>query len=218
LLSCSRRLFVHQAYEATLPLQLFYAVFIFASLTGSPIAWIKTHRTHHEHSDTALDPHNSHKGFWHSHFGWTLWEPSTAIKRERLFQKTNFLEYEWAHMLMEKIYEPLGAFITLLLPVLGLRAMGIAFADINYLAVFLTTWIRLCVGLNMAASVNSLAHTFGERHHNPNIEARNNFFVSLFTWGEGWHNYHHAFPKDFRASSKDNFVLYWCFISPLILS
>lgn len=81
--------------------------------------------------------------------------------------------------------------------------------SMNWIGIFWTTWMRLALGLNMAASVNSLAHTFGERPDNPNIEARNNLFVSIFTWGEGWHNYHHAFPKDYRASSQNNFFVYW---------
>ena len=78
---------------------------------------------------------------------------------------------------------------------------------IHWWGLFWTTWMRLALGLNMAASVNSLAHTFGSRPYNPYIEARNNFFVSVFTWGEGWHNYHHAYPKDYRASAHDNFIL-----------
>ena len=61
----------------------------------------------------------------------------------------------------------------------------------------------------MAASVNSLAHTFGSKPYLKDIEARNNFLVSVFTWGEGWHNYHHAYPKDFRANGEDNFLRYW---------
>ena len=56
----SHRCFVHQAYESRLPLQIFYMLFGLSSLTGSPVGWIKTHRTHHKHSDTPLDPHNSH--------------------------------------------------------------------------------------------------------------------------------------------------------------
>ena len=189
----AHRLFVHQAYEARPPLQLFYGVFIFAGLSGSPIGWLKSHKTHHKHSDTALDPHNSHLGFWHSHFGWTLWEPSDDIKREKVCALEGFvLPYEAWHQFMDKFYEPIGLLVTFTLPVLFLRCFaGVPLAEMNWAGIFWTTWIRLALGLNMAASVNSLAHTFGDRPHNPNIEARNNLWVSLFTWG-GACSVHHA--------------------------
>lgn len=207
----AHRLFVHQAYEAKAPLQAFYGIFVWASMTGSPIGWLKSHKTHHKHSDTDLDPHNSHIGFWHSHFGWTLWDPCDAIKREKVCALQGFvLPHEAWHVFMDKFYEPIGLIITFMLPVAFLRLFwGVPMESMNWIGIFWTTWMRLALGLNMAASVNSLAHTFGERPDNPNIEARNNLFVSIFTWGEGWHNYHHAFPKDYRASSQNNFFVYW---------
>lgn len=206
----AHRLWVHQAYSASFGLQAFYGIFVFAGMTGSPLGWLRSHKTHHKHSDTEMDPHNSHLGFWHSHFGWTMWEPNDALKREKLVALQGFeMEYESWHIWMDKNYEAIGAPITFALPILFCWVGGTPLGEINYWAVFWTTWVRLAVGLNMAASVNSLAHTFGHKPNNPFIEARNNLFVSLFTWGEGWHNYHHAFPKDYRASSQNNFLLYW---------
>lgn len=202
----AHRCFVHQAYESTLPLQIAYMVFVVSSLTGSPVGWIRSHRTHHKHSDTDMDPHNSHMGFWHSHFGWLCWEPSDAIKKEREQQDLGTLQYKWLHVAVDKVYDPLGVVMAFLLPWVALTVCG---NPVNWWGLFWTTWMRLALGLNMAASVNSLAHTFGSRPYNPYIEARNNFFVSVFTWGEGWHNYHHAYPKDYRASAHDNFILYW---------
>ena len=203
----AHRCFVHQAYEASMPLQLFYIFWVWASLTGSPVSWIKTHRTHHKHSDTELDPHNSHLGFWHSHFGWTFREPSNAIKREKVGVDLSCLPNLRMHQFVDRYYDPVGLALTFLIPS---AVLHLSRGYINAWGMFWTTWVRLMVGINMAACVNSLAHTFGSRPHNQWIEARNNWIVSFCTWGEGWHNYHHAFPKDYRASGYDNFVLYWC--------
>jgi stearoyl-CoA desaturase (delta-9 desaturase) len=202
----AHRCFVHQAYESSLPLQIFYLTFVVAGMTGSPIGWIRSHRTHHKYSDTDLDPHNSHLGFWHSHFGWLCWEPSKEIQAERAKQELGTLQYLKMHQAIDRVYDPLGVVMTFFLPWAALTLTG---NPVNWWGLFWTTWMRMALGLNMAASVNSLAHTFGTRPYNPYIEARNNFFVSVFTWGEGWHNYHHAYPKDYRASAHDNWVLYW---------
>jgi stearoyl-CoA desaturase (Delta-9 desaturase) len=202
----AHRCFVHQAYEAALPLQIFYMTFVVAGMTGSPIGWIRSHRTHHKYSDTDMDPHNSHLGFWHSHFGWLCWEPSKKIQEERQKQELGTLQYLGMHKAVDKVYDPVGVVVTFFLPWAALTLTG---NPVSWWGLFWTTWMRLALGLNMAASVNSLAHTFGTRPYNPYIEARNNFLVSVFTWGEGWHNYHHAFPKDYRASAHDNFLRYW---------
>ena len=103
----AHRCFVHQAYESALPLQIVYMIFVVSSLTGSPVGWIKSHRTHHKYSDTAMDPHNSHLGFWHSHFGWLCWEPSKAINAEREKQETGTLQQAAIAFLPALVLSPL---------------------------------------------------------------------------------------------------------------
>ena len=202
----SHRLFVHQCYEARLPLRLFYITGSILGLSGDAIGWIKSHRTHHQYSDTELDPHNSRRGMFFSHFGWKMLEMGDAVKIARDKQDITTLKDPRIHGFVNKHYTKLGVLMNLCIPYLMVSRKF----DGNLLrAVVLTSIIRVTVSINMAASVNSIAHKFGHNTENSDILPRNSLLVSVLSWGEGWHNYHHTYSKDYRASGHTNFVKYW---------
>ena len=207
--SGSHRLFTHNTYEATFFLRIFYLLGGILGGTGSPIGWIKSHRTHHQYTDTDLDPHNSKRGFWYSHFGWTFTQLSDEIELLRNNQNINTLLNLNLHKFIDKNYKILFVLLNILLPNILFYIKNKKMNKKIFHKINMTSLTRIIIGLNMAASVNSIAHKFGTRPHNKNISAFNNLLVSLFTWGEGWHNYHHAYPKDYRASNHKNFILFW---------
>jgi len=203
----SHRLYCHASYKARLPLHIFYMIFICLGGWGSPVAWIRVHRTHHKFTDTDLDPHDSRKGLWYSHLGWFFEPISKRVKEEFDKNDTSTLAYHKAHTFIHNYFPLLFGVSNIVLPIIGWKLFGkgtVKKSDFVF-----TTMMRLIVVIHSTASVNSLAHYFGNQPHDSSLSAFDNLLVSLLSWGEGWHNYHHTYSKDYRASAHDNFVKYW---------
>lgn len=190
------RYYTHQTYTAHPLLELFY---IGGSLTvpsTSIQAWVETHKIHHRYSDTCKDPHYSDKNtFFYSHFGWIYRgrdnEEEEDIKKEDLdhIYKNPLVRFQHKfHLVLTSIAQ----LILFLLPLLW----G------DFKNCFWMSIIRIMVTLNCQFSVNSLAHCIGNRPYDPNIRPTQNHLVSVLTFGEGYHNYHHIFPKDYRANDN----------------
>ena len=200
------RMLTHNAYEGRMALHIFYYVFGAIGLTGSPIGWIRTHRTHHQYAEQDLDPHDTQRGFFFSHFGWMMLKLPAKVAEAEALQDETTLKYYEAVKVYHTWYNVIGVVLTIVIPSLF---YGKKRFKANYKAVLYTTIIRNMIGLNSAAMVNSLAHKLGTRPNETRISAYNNGIVSWCSWGEGWHNYHHKFSKDYRASGHSNFLLYW---------
>jgi stearoyl-CoA desaturase (delta-9 desaturase) len=203
------RLFTHRAYEAAAPVHFVFMLGLMLGFTGSAMGWIRTHRTHHKYTDDDLDPHDARKGMFWAHFGWMFVERDPAIAKECARQDTRTLRFWQTHAFIDRLNMPLSAVANLVVPSLILWTLGV---EVPFSAVATTTCLRIALGINMASSVNSLAHVpsgVGTRPWTQRIPAYDNLLVSLFTWGEGWHNFHHAYSKDYRASGHDNFLIFW---------
>ncbi len=182
------RLYAHKAYKTKPIIELFFVFFASMSCQKSVLRWAFEHRCHHAFVDTDRDPYSVIKGFWHAHFLWFFDEPqeidpkmvADLLKKKLLvFQD----KYEDCWMLIP-----------------------------NFLVTFLVGWyfqdyigaVVVCLGLRLFFNhhctffINSLAHTYGSRPFDKNITAVNNYFISIPTFGEGFHNFHHAFPQDYR--------------------
>jgi stearoyl-CoA desaturase (Delta-9 desaturase) len=173
---------LHPAAEAVL---LFLGT---VALQGSALRWAFDHRLHHAYVDTDRDPYSIKKGFWHAHVLW-MFQPAQPIDERRVKDLTG----NRLVMLQHRYYGPIAAVANLLV----VAAVGWLVGDWIG-AVVLAGWTRLGVGHHLTWFINSLAHTWGERTYSKEHSAVDNHLLALLTVGEGFHNYHHTFPSDYR--------------------
>jgi fatty-acid desaturase len=157
------------------------------NLQGSPLRWIATHRVHHAFSDTPKDPHDSNRGFWFSHMGWML-------RTKPCFETDEEMRKFARDIAKDPYYRWLESFRnqTLLQVALGL----LLWAFFGFGALMWGVFLRIVVVYHCTWLVNSATHMWGYRTYpNSPDNARNNWWVALFTWGEGWHNNHHTYDS-----------------------
>jgi len=165
-------------------------ILFFGTLTaqGSALRWSFDHRIHHAFVDTDKDPYSIKKGFWYAHFLWILEKPKPIEKKVVPDLVKNPLV-----MFQEKHYPPLMFGSNLILFLFA----GWLFNDF-FGAFVITLLLRLFFLHHFTWFINSLAHTWGDRPFCEEQSAVNNFIISLVTFGEGYHNYHHTYANDYR--------------------
>lgn len=185
------RLWSHNAYKASLPVRVFFALFGAAATQNSIKVWASGHRRHHRHvDDDEKDPYSAGRGFWFSHIGWMCRAyPSGKVSFDNIKDLERDPVVEWQH----KYYVPL-ALIMNFIPAL---AVGVIVGDI-WAGILLAGFLRLVVSHHSTFFINSLAHIWGRRPYTHENSARDNDVLALFTYGEGYHNYHHIFQGDYR--------------------
>lgn len=191
------RLWAHRAYEARLPLRIFYMLFGAQALQNSILIWCSMHRVHHKSvDDVDHDPYSIKRGFWYAHMGWMLRDyPSQKLD----FSNVRDLERDPVVMFQQKHYLGLALVMNIGLPAL----VGWAYGEVGAFLI-LTGLLRLVVNHHFTFFINSLAHMWGRRPYTEDNSARDNDLIALFTYGEGYHNYHHLFSWDYR-----NGVRWW---------
>lgn len=201
------RLWSHRSYSARIPLQLFYIIFGTTASQNTVIWWAKNHRTHHRCEEDKGDPYNIKKGLYHSHIGWIYKNKDLSEISE--YNKTDVSDLTNNKLLdiQNKYYPQLWLFLNVFCNMFILNLWNETIIN----GIF-STVIRISFTQHCTYCVNSLAHYFGDKPHRKDLFAANNKYVSLITFGEGWHNYHHSYPKDYRASQKINFNLTTIFI------
>lgn len=191
------RLWAHRAYQARLPLRLFYLLFGAMALQNSVLVWASMHRVHHRYvDDPERDPYSIRRGFWFAHLGWMLRDyPSARLdfSNARDLQDDPLVAFQHRHYLGLALGMNLG------LPLL----VGTLFGD-PFGFLLLGGFLRLVINHHLTFFINSLAHTWGRRPYTADNTARDNDLVALFTYGEGYHNFHHQFQWDYR-----NGVRWW---------
>ena len=194
------RLWCHRTYEATPLLQWILMLFGSSAGQGDAIWWCKTHRTHHRNEDKLTDPYSITKGFLFAHVGWLCQHPDKDTQEE--IAKTEIIDLTNNNILVfqEKYYKILWLATSMILPILITKIWNETFTN-----AFFSTLIRIVLSLHATWCVNSLAHMYGDKPYNSEIEPAENLFVSLITFGEGWHNFHHTYPKDYRASESSKY-------------
>jgi stearoyl-CoA desaturase (delta-9 desaturase) len=182
------RLFAHRTYHGSAPLRLFYLLFGAASGQASAATWSADHRTHHANTDEDLDPYNIKKGFWWAHVGWLFWRtPAPDRTNVADLLKDPLVRFQDRH------YLSLLLAVGFLLPTLIASAWGDAAGGL-----LLAGFLRLLVQYHSTFAINSVAHTIGRRPYSTAVSARDSFITAILTLGEGYHNYHHRFPGDYR--------------------
>ena len=183
------RLFSHKAYQAAWPVRLFFVLFGSAAFEGSVLEWSTDHRNHHRHTDTDQDPYNIKQGFWHAHIGWLLrLDPS-----KRDFSNVAELEKSGLLRLQNKYFSLFAIVMGFGLPTAIAALWGAPLAGFVVAGA-----LRLTLGHHATFCINSLCHILGKRRYCTTGSARDNWLSALVTFGEGYHNYHHRFPLDYR--------------------
>jgi stearoyl-CoA desaturase (delta-9 desaturase) len=181
------RLHTHRSYKVPLSLEYFFAVCGALTLEGGPIFWVATHRIHHQRSDQAGDPHSPRDGAWWAHMGWILFG-------EAKHNNTRLMSKYAPDLARRRFYVWLNNYHWLLTVVLGLLLLVLGGLPMMLWGICL----RVVVGLHGTWLVNSATHMWGSRRFATRDDSRNNWLVALLTFGEGWHNNHHAHPTSAR--------------------
>lgn len=181
------RLLTHRSYKVPKPLEYFFAICGTLTLEGGPIFWVATHRVHHQRSDMPGDPHTPRDGSWWSHMGWILFGES---KHNATATMTKYAP----DLGRDPFYRWLNTYHYVPMVVLGLILLG--FGGLSMLLWGVCT--RVVLGLHATWLVNSASHMWGGRRFKTRDDSRNNWWVALLTFGEGWHNNHHAHPSSAR--------------------
>ena len=192
------RLFTHQSFVAKRPLKIVLAIAGSMSLQGAIIDWVATHRRHHAFSDKEGDPHSPHldehggvigtlRGLWHAHIGW--------LAQPELTENTRWAPDLVADPDLVRVNRRFGTLtvLTFALPAVlgGLITWSVAGAVTAFLWASLA---RIFVLHHVTWSINSICHFFGNRPFLSNDRSTNNRLLAIISFGESWHNGHHAFP------------------------
>uniref|UniRef100_A0A0A9WX91 Acyl-CoA desaturase 1 n=1 Tax=Lygus hesperus TaxID=30085 RepID=A0A0A9WX91_LYGHE len=202
----AHRLWSHRSYKAKWPARLILAICNTIANQASIMHWSIEHRVHHRYSDTDADPHNMSRGFFYSHMGWLFTPRSDAFIAARKEVDISDLKADTIVYYQDKYYGFLSIFFCFILP--GL--MGYYFANDYVRGLLYLGFLRWVITLHVTWCVNSVAHKYGTRPYDPYILPTEIAPVSFFSGGEGWHNYHHAFPWDYAASEIRS-DLFWRF-------
>ena len=189
------RLWSHRTYQAHPIVKWFFLIGGTLAVQGSVFDWCAGHRLHHRHVDDIYqDPYSAKRGFWFSHIGWMLKNyPSGHYD----YKNIPDLKADPLLVAQDKYYA-----LWILLANIGLPALfGWMVGDIAGTLV-LAGLLRLVLSHHFTFFINSLCHMFGTRPYTDTNTARDNPILAIFTWGEGYHNYHHFFQYDYRNGVK----------------
>lgn len=187
------RLFSHRSFRVPKPLRYLLAVFATLAFQGTIRQWVGQHRMHHAGSDTPQDPHNIGYGFFYAHMGWLIapYRPCPNARSIAPFARDidadpvlRVLSMRWCMVVMQV-------------------SLGIGFYLWGGLPLVLWgTCVRLVICYHCTWLVNSACHMFGYQNHHIADKAKNNWWVALLSWGEGWHNNHHAYPDSAKTGQR----------------
>lgn len=198
----AHRLWAHRAYKAKWPLRLLLATFQTMAFQNHIYEWVRDHRVHHKFTETDADPHNARRGFFFSHIGWLM-----VRKHKDVFEKgasidMSDLEKDPIVMFQKKTYLVLVPLFCFILPAF----MPVwLWAENPWTSWYVASVWRYMMSLHGTWLVNSAAHIYGNRPYDKHIGATDNLTVAIAAVGEGWHNYHHVFPWDYKAAELGNY-------------
>ncbi len=181
------RYFTHKSYATPKVIQYLLAICGCMAGEAGPIAWVAAHRYHHTYSDTDQDPHSPLKGFLWSHFTW-------LFGRENFLASYDSYKKYCPDMIKDKFIVFLDRYH--MLPVLFLT--GILYAMGGWSFVVWGIFVRSLIVYHSTWLVNSASHIWGYRTYKTTDASRNNWWVAILAFGEGWHNNHHAFQRSAR--------------------
>jgi len=177
------RLLTHRGYKTPKFVEYFLTVCGTLALEAGPIAWVVTHRIHHAHTDAPGDPHTPREGSFWAHMGWILQGTAQRYDEDVCTRYAPDLMKDSFHRWIEVWYW------------VPLVVLGVAlFAFGGWPMLMWGMFFRVTFGLHATWLVNSATHLWGTRRFETKDDSRNSLWVALLTFGEGWHNNHHAYP------------------------
>ncbi|MFZ0682036.1 MAG: fatty acid desaturase, partial [Candidatus Cybelea sp.] len=180
---CFHRILTHRGLRLLKPIEYLFAIFGTLALQADPIRWVSVHRKHHAHADHEGDPHSIAEGFKWAHMDW-IYRHNIALPSDE----------EMRHFAPDLYAEPFYRALQYLnIPLQVALALGL-FAFGGWSWVVWGNFVRLAVSYHTTWLVNSAAHMLGYRTFATPDQSTNCWWVALISWGEGWHNNHHAFP------------------------
>ncbi|WP_444895052.1 acyl-CoA desaturase [Microbulbifer sp. SSSA005] len=191
----NHRLWSHKSYEAHWSIRFLFILFSAAAMQNTTLNWCASHRYHHQFiDDNNRDPYSAGRGFWFSHMDWMMHEyPSSYLD----YKNVKDLQRDKLVMWQHNNYVPIIIAMNLGLPII----LGIITGDVLGM-VLLAGVLRLVVNHHTTFMINSFGHLWGRRPYKGSISARDNAFLNLFVFGEGYHNYHHTFQIDYRSGIR----------------
>ena len=208
------RFFTHRSFRCGKFMQVVLAMSGITALEHSIRSWVADHVTHHQETDKEGDPYNAARGFWHSHIGWILFKDPDKKQDYSAADHLKKDPFTWALVnFQHKYYYPLAVFFSGVVPILiaslwGDPIGGLIFAGFS----------RLIASWHATFCINSLAHWkhWGSTQpYSRENTAQNSWIVSLVTFGEGYHNYHHKFQRDYRNGplwynfDPSKWIIFW---------
>jgi stearoyl-CoA desaturase (Delta-9 desaturase) len=190
------RLFAHRAYEVGPVTRFFILMAGTSAFEGSCLWWSRDHRAHHRYVDTDKDPYNAQRGFFYAHMGWVLQKQDrTKIGKADTVDLDADPLLKW----QDRFFLPLATLTGILIPTC---IAGFGWGDWRG-GFFFGSVARSVFVMQSTFCVNSVAHWFGDHTFTDEHTPRDSWFVSLLTLGEGYHNFHHEFPYDYRNGVKN---------------
>jgi stearoyl-CoA desaturase (delta-9 desaturase) len=188
------RLFSHKAYKTNVFVEWILMIFGSMALENTILKWCSDHRIHHTKAETKEDPYSITEGFWHAHIGWIV---KNGLEENNRVRGVKDLKSKSAVVFQNKYYFTIGIIGGFIIPLaIGFiygRPMG---------ALLWAGFLRLTIVHHATFFINSMCHYFGRQTYDIKSTARDSWFVSWFTFGEGYHNYHHKFQWDYRNGVK----------------
>jgi stearoyl-CoA desaturase (delta-9 desaturase) len=194
------RYFSHRAFRTSRAAQFVFALLGASAVQRGPLWWASHHRHHHAYADHATDSHSPRHGFFWSHVGWFLTRANFPPRTKLVRDLARYPELRWLDRydiavpaLLAAMLYALGAWLERSAPQLGASGAQLVVWGfcISTVALYHATF-----------TINSLAHRFGTRRFATRDDSRNNFWLALLTFGEGWHNNHHRFPASARQGLR----------------
>lgn len=188
---CFHRLLTHRSFATPKWFEYFLTICGVAAMEGGPLLWVAIHRKHHQYADKEGDPHSPRDGKWWSHAGWVLVGNVLRQDVATLKRYVPDLAEDNVHVWLTKYH---------LAPMAVLAA--VLFAIGGYRLVLWGVFLRTVVGLHATWIVNSAGHIWGSRRFQTRDTSTNNWWVAMVSFGDGWHNNHHAYPVSARHGLK----------------
>ncbi|CAL4098735.1 unnamed protein product, partial [Meganyctiphanes norvegica] len=193
----AHRLWAHRTYKARRPLRIYLMLCQTLAFQNSIHEWARDHRVHHRYSETDADPHNARRGFFFSHMGWLMYRKHPKVIEKGKTLDMSDLEADPVVMFQKRNYLWMVMLLCFVIP----TVIPWYFWDESLVtALMVAGFLRYTIVLHFTWFVNSLAHWVGNKPFDKSIFPVQNGLVAFLAMGEGWHNYHHVFPWDYRTS------------------
>lgn len=181
------RLLTHRSFKAPKWLEYFLTTLGTMALQNEAYKWVATHRIHHQFTEQPRDPHSTRPGFWWAHMLWIFFGTAQDHTEANFKKYVPDLLKDKGQALIAKYF-----YIPIIVSAILFYAVG------GWGMVLWGVVVRVIFGWHTTWFVNSLSHLFGKRRFETTDDSTNNWFVAILTFGEGWHNNHHAHPTSAR--------------------